>query len=320
MLATWETDPVTGTLRHRQTGTTISPDTGITVQGKEYSLNVKDIQLDHEERLGFGAGGSVIKGTIVTTGQRIAVKTVNFDDKGKRDQLLNDIKGLVAAETCPYLVQWYAGFVSKKSNTVHVALELMDLGSLRDLHKRARGNQVPPDMLANITFQVLMGLQHLFSKHLLHRDIKPENILHNTDGQVKLADFGIAKSLEDTLAAAGTFVGTTIYMSPERCIGETYNYSADIWSVGLVLHELATGKYPFADCSSFPALYEALCEKPEPRLDPGLFPPDLCDFTSLCLTRDLARRPDTEALLAHPFVTKDVVPNEALAAYLATLM
>lgn len=108
-------------------------------------------------------------------------------------------------------------------------------------------------------------------------------------------------------------------MSPERCLGNDYNYSSDIWSVGMVLYELATGRYPFADCSTFPALFEHLTEKPEPRLDSGLFPPDICDYTALCLIRDVARRPDTQVLLAHNYVTKGVPPHAELAAYFATL-
>merc|ERR1712014_421320 len=100
----------------------------------------------------------------------------------------------------------------------------MDLGSLRDLHRRSPNGQVPSNYLAIITWQTLAGLKYLHDKHLLHRDIKPENILHNSAGAVKLTDFGIAKDLDTTLAMAGTFVGTATYMSPERCIGEDYSF------------------------------------------------------------------------------------------------
>lgn len=318
LTSTWDIDP-SGTMRHKKTGTKVSSESGITFQGKEYSLSVSDIELEGGDALGAGAGGVVLKGFIKKTGQKIAVKTVKFDDKAKRDQLLNELRGLVLAENCPYLVQWYAGFANKKTNGVYVCLELMDLGSLRDLHKRSPGGQVPPYYLAGINFQVMMGLQHLHHRHMLHRDIKPENILHNTFGQVKLTDFGIAKDLDATLAMADTFVGTATYMSPERCLGNDYNFSSDIWSVGMVLYELATGRYPFADCSSFPALFDSLCEQPEPRL-PDSYPRELAEFAAMCLTRDVPARPDTDSLLRHPFVTVNVPPNEALAQYLATLM
>jgi len=114
---------------------------------------------------------------------------------------------------------------------------------------------------------------------------------------------------------AGTFVGTVTYMSPERAQGNDYSLASDVWSVGMVLYELTTGKYPFADISTFPVLYDHLCEKPEPRLDPGEFRGDLCDFVSQCLTRDVAVRQDTSTLCEHPFVTTDVGTVEDLVVF-----
>lgn len=295
---TWSINEETGTMHHRPTGTRISSDLGVSCEGREYKLTLNDIELDSDSCLGAGACGVVYRGVIKTTGTPVAVKTVKVDDRQKRDQLLNEIRGLVAAEGSPFLVQWYAGFVSKRTNAVHVALEFMDLGSLRDLLRRVPA--VPMDALSCITFQMLQGLIHLHSKHLLHRDIKPENILHNSDGQVKLTDFGIAKDLDATLAVAGTFVGTVTYMSPERCLGDDYSFASDVWSVGMVLFELCSGRYPFTDASTFPALFEQLCVAPEPRLEED-FPEDVQSFVGLCLTRDLNMRPDCEHLIRHPY-------------------
>jgi serine/threonine protein kinase len=252
---------------------------------------------------------------------------VKADDKEKRQQLLNEIKGLVSAEGCPNLVQWFAGFVAVKTNSVHVVLEFMDKGSLADLKRRmiaycdasGTGRGVPVRELAFITKQIMEGLNYLHIKSkLLHRDIKPENILHNTEGQVKLTDFGISKDLEATMAVAGTFVGTVTYMSPERCLGEDYSFLSDVWSVGMVIYELACGRYPFADVSSFPALFNSLCEEPEPRLAPE-YGANLCDFVGCCLTRSVRERRDTPALTIHPYVMEDVPTQEALKAYLALL-
>lgn len=316
---TWSIDPASGTMRHIPTGMRVSSDSGITFEGHEYRLSPEDIEQDTSSHLGAGACGVVQKGIIKKTGQAVAIKTIKVDNKGKREQLLNEIRGLVQAEGCPFLVQWFAGFASKRTSSVHVVLEFMDLGSLADLKKRLRGTGVPPVHLSCIAAQVMLGLNHLHDRKLLHRDIKPENILHNRLGQVKLTDFGIAKDLDTTLQMALTFVGTVTYMSPERCLGQEYFLASDIWSVGVVIYELATGKYPFADISTFPVLMEYLCEKPEPRLDPGLYPPQLCEFVALCLTRDVARRPDTPSLVHHEFVTRDVGPQEDFAAFLGTL-
>jgi len=325
---TWSIDP-SGTMRHKQTGLRVSPDEGITYEGQEYRLSPDDIEVESGTQLGAGACGVVTKGVIKKSGIPVAIKTVKVDDKAKREQLLNEIRGLVQAEGCPHLVQWYAGFVSKKTSAVHVALEFMDLGSLRDLTRRAKNKsdgRVPSQYLSCAVMQIMQGLLHLHSRKLLHRDIKPENILHNTLGEVKLTDFGIAKDLDTTLAMAGTFVGTVTYMSPERCLGQDYSLESDIWSVGMVIYELATGKYPFADVSTFPALFDQLCEKPEPRIenadsyDAEVHPAPLCDLTALCLTRDVKKRQNTERLCKHPYVTEAVGTQEELATYLGTLI
>lgn len=312
---TWSIDP-SGTMRHKKTGTKISPNEGIAYGGHEYRLSPDDIEYE-EQTLGSGACGVVRKGTIKKTGEQVALKTIKVDEKLKREQLLNEIRGLVQAEGCPHLVQWYAGFVDKKGSSVHVALEFMDLGSLADLKKRLGGNGVPPNYLACIAQQVISGLHYLHGKHLLHRDLKPENILHNTKGEVKLTDFGIARDLDTTFAMAGTFVGTVTYMSPERCMGEDYSFLSDIWSVGMVFYELATGRYPFHDVTSFPALLDSLCEQPEPRLSEGS--EHMRDFVAQCLTRDVRQRPDTTMLLEHPFLTQDVASVSEFAAFLGAL-
>lgn len=303
---TWSIDP-SGTMRHKQTGIKISEESGIAIGGHEYLLKPSDIEMAENGVLGSGACGVVMRGTIKKSGQLVAIKTVKVDEKAKREQLLNEIQALVSVEGCQNLVQWYAGFVNKKTNCVHVVLEFMDRGSLADLKKRVVqcGSVVPPPQLAEISRQIMTGLDHLHDRHLLHRDIKPENILHNNLGEVKLTDFGIAKDLDTTLAVAGTFVGTVTYMSPERALGEDYSLASDIWSVGMVLYELASGVYPFKDFTTFPALFENLIDKPEPRLEvayPNHFPPELCEFVARCLTRDLKYRPEAKRLLQEKFV------------------
>lgn len=97
-----------------------------------------------------------------------------------------------------------------------------------------------------IVGRMLVGLDYLHRvRHLIHRDIKPANVLVNLDGEVKITDFGISTALGSTLGLAGTYVGTMHYMSPERQENHPYGYDADIWSLGLTVLHLATGKYPY---------------------------------------------------------------------------
>jgi len=305
-----------GTLRH-VSGTKLSEDTGITVEDVTYQLKPSDISLT-DESLGAGACGQVKKGVIVATGQPIAVKDIKIDDSAKKKMLLAELKNLVAAERCPHLVTWFGGFVTR--SIVHIVLELMDLGSLRSLSKRATrlGDPcIPHPHLARISLSSTSGLNFLHHMHIVHRDVKPENILHNSVGEVKITDFGISRSLDATMAMAGTQIGTQVYMAPEMCLGSDYNFAVDLWSYGLVLYELATGVFPL-DGSTIPELFMAIMEKPEPRLSPE-YPSDLRDFVAQCLTRDALQRRDSDYLLTFPFVTENVESEEVFAQYLATL-
>jgi len=279
----------------------------------------------------MGASGIVQAAIHKPTGMRIAVKTVKIDEKDKREQMLSEIRGLISAEGCPYLVQWYAGFIGKDTGLVHVVVELMDLGSLADLRRRLGSGRdekiaspVPPGApLQSIAAAITRGLRHLQSRRLLHRDVKPENILHNLAGEVKLTDFGISKDLNSTIGVAATFVGTANYMSPERALGKDYSYQSDVWSAGMVVYELACGRYPF-NTKVFLELYECLCLQPEPRLETargaGDYPAPLCDFVAQCLTRETSGRPEAFTLVGHEYVVN--VGDEAvaeLATWLASL-
>lgn len=313
---TWVTDP-TGTIRHVPTGARFSEERGISVEGQTYTLTPADIELD-EGRIGSGAGGVVQRGIIKKTGQRVAVKGIRIEAKEKKEQLLNEIKSLVAVQWCPNLVTWYGGFVSK--SIVHVVLELCDLGSLKNLVQRlGKGIGVPPEYSAHVSKSCMEGLKFLHNTHIVHRDVKPENILHNSDGEVKLTDFGISRNLDATIAMAGTQIGTQIYMAPEMCLGQDYNFSVDIWGYGLVLYELSTGIFPFPDLQNFSELFMCICEKPEPRLDPERFPAPLCDFVAQCLTREVSKRGETPRLSDHQFVTEGVASQVDFATWLGTL-
>ncbi|GJW63292.1 mitogen-activated protein kinase kinase 2 [Tanacetum coccineum] len=117
------------------------------------------------------------------------------------------------------------------------ALKYMDGGSLADFLKTVRS--IPEPYLAAVC---LWYLHH--EKHIIHRDLKPSNLLINLRGEVKITDFGVSAILASTSGLANTFVGTYNYMSAERIIGGNYGYKSDIWSLGLVLLECATGHFP----------------------------------------------------------------------------
>jgi serine/threonine protein kinase len=309
-----------GTISHKTSGIEIGQK-GFKDGIHEFSIDPRDIevcvlrrlwrrfiQVDQDILLGRGACGIVSRGIHIPTGTLLAIKAVQVNERGKREQLMNDIQALIKAQSCAYLVQLYAAYYHRQSGRVHVALELMDMGSLQDFLKRTRNSPIPENFIAVIAFQVLKGLEFLHAHKQLHRDIKPGNILLNSDGAVKLSDFGISKSLDNTANICDTFVGTATYMSPERAVGHDYSFSADVWSFGMVLYEMATGQHPFPSTSSFPVLFDCLCTKPEPRLSSS-FSPDLCELVQLCLSRDPLNRPSVSQLLGRDYFHRLNDPN-----------
>merc|ERR1712110_1096285 len=149
--------------------------------------------------------------------------------------------------------------------------------------------------------QILEGLKVLHLSHVVHRDVKLGNILVNSQGAVKVTDFGISKEIGEN-AMCDTFVGTATHMSPERVMGEEYTFAADIWSLGLCVFELATGTYPYGNVSSFPCLFDSLCHKPTPFLPRDSFSEELCEFTAGCLQKKAEMRKTAIQLQAHMFI------------------
>lgn len=185
----------------------------------------------------------------------------------------------------------------------------MDNGSLQEQLDQHIHFSEPT--IIGIAYQALLGLSFLNSKDILHRDIKPANILLNRKGDVKLSDFGTAKDEE----LGKTFLGTVMYMSPERVKGEKHSFQTDIWSLGIIFYQLATLKYPYENdkkriyiyayilficIDGFWGISQAVTDSPEPELDPKLYSKNLCDLIHKCLTKDPSKRPTASQLIKHP--------------------
>lgn len=236
-------DGLAGTFREE--GMSVAFD-ALRLDGEAISMDVYEEDIVKEKRIGQGACSSVYKARHKDTGDLYALKMFSVYDKGRRDQLRKEIRMLASIE-CDTLIQFHGAFY--KEGDVGIILEYMDRGSLEFIVEE--GYDIDDYSLACISYQIMWGLAYLHYDNNLHRDIKPGNVLMNSQGQVKLSDFGICKVLDDSQAMSDTSVGTFRYMSLERLLGEEYSSSSDLWSVGIMLIELWNKQYPFEEhCSS----------------------------------------------------------------------
>jgi len=155
---------------------------------------------------------------------------------------------------------------------------------------------LPPADCAGWIIQVCRGLEAAHRRGVVHRDIKPHNIFLTDAGMVKLLDFGIARTEESELTAAGHLVGTVDYIAPERVQGETGDHRSDLFSVGVLLHELLSGSRPFPG-KSVSAVLRSIVGQAPAALPPGL-PPGLGDVVRKALAKKPAERHQSAAELA----------------------
>ena len=251
--------------------------------------------------LGAGGMGEVYRARDTRLGRTVAIKVLR---SGADPELLRRLEREARAASAlnhPNIVHIYdVGEAASGTGPHYVVMELVEGETLR---LRLRLGPLPMPELLDLGAQLADGLAKAHRAGIVHRDLKPENVMVTPDGVLKILDFGLAKVVATPLGdidgqtlsrhgtRAGMLMGTLEYMSPEQASGRTVDHRTDQFSLGLILHEMATGRPPFRRDTPAQVLAAVIERDPEPlgRLRADV-PPALASLVSRCLEKDPARR------------------------------
>ena len=250
------------------------------------------------EQIGSGGMAIVYRAVDLRTGHNVAVKLLRPD----------------LAQNTEYVNRFQREAIAASKMTHHNIVNLLDVGmdgpnrylvmeyvqgkTLKELIRERK--RIPAETAGQITIRILSALQHAHENGIIHRDIKPQNILVNADGLIKVADFGIARMANtDTLTHTDKVMGSVHYFSPEQARGRAADARSDIYSVGVVLYEMLTGKVPFDGESYEPIAMQHLHAKPTPisQLAPDV-PPAIAHVCMVAMSKDPDHRYQTAREMA----------------------
>lgn len=288
---------------------------------KTYSANPNDYKL--LEEVGYGASATVYRAIYLPFNEVVAVKCLDLD---RCNSNLDDIRREAQTMSLidhPNVIRAFCSFVVDRN--LWVVMPFMDEGSCLHLMKIAYPDGFEEAAIGSILKETLKALEYLHRQGHIHRDVKAGNILLNSNGIVKLADFGVSACMFDTgdrQRARNTFVGTPCWMAPEVLQpGSGYNSKADIWSFGITALELAHGHAPFSKYPPMKVLLMTIQNAP-PGLDydrDKKFSKSFKEMVAMCLVKDQTKRPTAEKLLKHSFFKHAKPPELSVKKLFADL-
>lgn len=266
-------------------------------------------------KLDAGSQGEVYSARRTTDGLDIALKKIFIKNEAKELPALENEISMMYTSRHRNVVQFFSAH--RDGDTLWIAMELMSGGKLTDILDD-RDIQLTEEQIAYLCKETVAGLTYLHSMGRIHRYIKSDNLLINNKGEVKLGDFGFCAALsEGEGCKRKTVVGTPYWMAPEVIRGESYDYKADVWSMGILALEMADGEPPLMDLPPMRALY-VIVTQPSPKLREADRWSKACrHFIESMLVKEAQQRPDCWDLLQHPFLKKAAPSGASIAQLLA---
>jgi eukaryotic-like serine/threonine-protein kinase len=238
-------------------------------------------------RIGSGGMADVYLAEDQELGRNVAIKILNDRHAGDEqfvERFRREAKNAAGLSHANIVSIYDRG---EAEGTYYIAMEHIDGRSLKELIV-ARG-PAPVGVAIEYARNILAALRFAHKRGIVHRDIKPHNVLDDGDGRVKVTDFGIARAGASQMTEAGSIVGTAQYLSPEQARGASVDARSDLYSLGIVLYELLTGKVPFTGDSPVEIAMKHLSGRPQP---PSAHRAEVPRDLDLVVLRALAKDPD----------------------------
>ncbi|CAI9111205.1 OLC1v1011375C1 [Oldenlandia corymbosa var. corymbosa] len=280
---------------------------------RKFPVDAKDYKL--YEEVGEGVSATVYRALCIPLNEVVAIKVLDLEKcNNDLDGIRREVQTMCLIDH-PNVLRAYCSFTT--GHHLWVVMPYMAGGSCLHIIKTAYPDGFEEPVIATLLREVLKALVYLHAQGHIHRDVKAGNILIDTNGTIKLADFGVAACMFDTgdrQRSRNTFVGTPCWMAPEVMQQlHGYDFKADIWSFGITALELAHGHAPFSKYPPMKVLLMTLQNAP-PGLDyerDKRFSKSFREIVAACLVKDPKKRPSSEKLLKHPFF-KHAKSNEYL--------
>jgi serine/threonine protein kinase len=267
--------------------------------------------------LGQGAMGVVYKAKDPLIDRVVAIKTINLSQalEEREEYEARFYQEARAAGRLSHhnIVTIYD--VGKSGDVAYIAMEFLQGRELRDILNEK--SLLPLNQVLDIVAQVAQGLAYAHEHGIVHRDVKPSNIMIQKDGHVKITDFGIARMASAAVRTqTGMVLGSPKYMSPEQVMGKLTDQRSDIFSLGVMLYEMLTGRPPFSGENVNAIMYQTLNAAPP---QPSSMNPAVPDMLNFIVAKALAKKMDERYQNSEEFANdlracRDSLPQEASAA------
>ncbi len=238
-------------------------------------------------RLGSGGMADVYLARDTQLGRQVAIKVL-YKRYARDDEFVARFRReaqSAAALNHPHIVSIYDR--GQAEDSYYIAMEYLEGKSLKDIV--VEDGPLDPARAISYAEQILQALRFAHDNDVIHRDIKPHNIVINGRDQVKVTDFGIALAgTSPAMTETGSIIGTAQYLSPEQAKGKAVEQSSDLYSLGVVLYEMLTGRVPFEGENPVAIALKHLSDEPVP---PQALVPEIPDNLNLVVMRALAKNP-----------------------------